>query len=50
MKSGQARRYDYEYQRNGTGNLFLFFQPQAGWRHAKVTAHRKQADFCRVYA
>jgi len=42
---GQAARYDYEYQRNGTCNLFMMFQPGAGWRHAKVTDQRKKADF-----
>ncbi|MEO8612990.1 MAG: IS630 family transposase [Chloroflexota bacterium] len=42
---GQAARYDYEYQRNGTCNLFMMFQPGAGWRHAKVTDHRTKADF-----
>jgi hypothetical protein len=45
MKPGQARRYDYEYKRNGVCNLFMFFQPQAAWRHTKVTAQRKKADF-----
>ena len=42
---GQAARYDYEYQRNGTCNLFMMFQPGLGWRHAKVTDQRKKADF-----
>ena len=42
---GQAARYDYEYQRNGTCNLFMMFQPRACWRHAKVTDQRKKADF-----
>ena len=42
---GQAARYDYEYQRNGSCNLFMMFQPGAGWRHAKVTDQRKKADF-----
>jgi DDE superfamily endonuclease len=42
---GQAARYDYEYQRNGSCNLFMMFQPSAGWRHAKVTDQRKKADF-----
>lgn len=45
MKPRQPARYDYEYQRNGSCNLFMFFQPQAGWRHAKVTDHRKKTDF-----
>jgi hypothetical protein len=42
---GQAVRYDYEYKREGTRNLFLFVQPQAGWRHIKVTDQRGNRDF-----
>lgn len=45
MKPSQPARYDYEYERHGSCNLFIFFQPQAGWRYSKVTAHRKKADF-----
>ena len=37
MKSGQPARYDYEYERNGTANLFMMFAPLEGWRHVKVT-------------
>jgi hypothetical protein len=32
MKPGQPRRYDYEYERNGTANLFMMFAPLEGWR------------------
>ena len=42
---GQLERYDYEYQREGTCNLFAIFQPLAGWRHLKVTSHRTAQDF-----
>ena len=42
---GQSQRYDYEYQREGTANVFAFFQPLASWRHMKVTPHRTKADF-----
>jgi hypothetical protein len=42
---GQPARYDYEYKRNGTRNLFLFCEPQAGWRHVAVTAQRTMEDF-----
>lgn len=45
MQIGQPARYDTEYERRGSCNLFMFFQPQAGWRHAKVTEHRKKEDF-----
>jgi hypothetical protein len=41
---GQAARYDYEYKRNGTRNVFLFCEPQAGWRHVVVTAQRTMQD------
>jgi len=42
---GQPARYDYEYVRNGVGNLFLFFEPLAGWREVKVTARRTMLDW-----
>jgi len=38
-------RYDCEYKRNGTRNLFLFCEPQAGWRHVAVTTQRTMEDF-----
>jgi hypothetical protein len=44
---GQPQRYDYQYQRNGTCNLFMFFEPRAGWCHVEVTARRTKADFAR---
>jgi DDE superfamily endonuclease len=42
---GQPQRYDYEYARNGTRNLFLFVEPQAGERHVQVTEQRTKVDF-----
>jgi hypothetical protein len=45
MKKGQVERYDYEYQREGTANLFMFFAPLQNWRHVKVTEHRTKADW-----
>ena len=44
-KPGRLRRYDYEYQRNGTCNIFSFFQPLMGWRHVEVTDRRTKLDF-----
>jgi hypothetical protein len=44
-KPGQVQRYDTEYQRNGTRNLFMFFEPLAGFRHLEVTAQRTIPDF-----
>ena len=45
LKPGQVERFDYEYQRNGTCNLFMYFQPLAGWRHVQVTERRTKVDF-----
>jgi hypothetical protein len=45
MQPGQPLRYDYEYVRQGSCNLFMVFEPLTGWRHALVTAQRKKEDF-----
>jgi hypothetical protein len=37
LESGQPVREDYEYERNGTLNLFMLFDPLSGWRHGRVT-------------
>ena len=42
---GQLERYDCEYKRNGTANLFVFFDIHRGWRRVKVTEHRTARDF-----
>lgn len=42
---GPPERYDYEYERNGTRNVFLFIEPQTGWRHINVTEQRTMRDF-----
>jgi len=42
---GRLIRFDYEYKREGTCNLFIFFHPLAGWRRMKVTDRRTKADF-----
>jgi hypothetical protein len=44
-RPGRAGRFDFEYKRNGTRNLFMFCEPQAGWRHISVTARRTKRDF-----
>jgi hypothetical protein len=46
-RPGQVAHYDFEYQRNGTRNLFLFIEPQRGWRHVAVTERRTMRDFGR---
>jgi hypothetical protein len=45
---GQVARYDYEYVRHGTCNLFMVFEPHTGWRDTTVTAHRKADDFAHL--
>ena len=42
---GRPQRYDYEYVRNGTANLFLAFEPLLGWRAVEVTQRRTARDF-----
>ena len=38
-------RQDYEYERNGTANLFIVSEPLAGWRHISVTERRTKIDW-----
>jgi hypothetical protein len=45
---GQAERFDYEYVRNGTINLFMLSEPLLGWRHVEVTQRRTAQDFAEV--
>ncbi len=42
---GREARYDHEYQRNGTANLFVVFELLAGKRHGKVTERRTKKDW-----
>ena len=42
---GRPERFDYEYVRNGTANLFMLSEPLAGWRHVLVTDRRTAKDF-----
>jgi hypothetical protein len=42
---GSIAKHDYEYERNGTSNLFLFFAPLESWRHVKITDQRTKIDF-----
>lgn len=47
-KPGCAARYDYEYERNGTANLFMLFAPLEGWRHIEVTDRHAALDYAQV--
>ena len=42
---GRPRRVDYEYERNGTANIFMFAEPLAGWRQTLVTERRTAVDW-----
>ena len=44
-KPGQLERYDCEYRRNGTANLFVFIDVHRPWRKVKVTESRTAVDF-----
>ena len=48
MKPGRPARFDYEYERNGTANLFMMFAPLEGWRHVKVTDRHTAVDYAHV--
>lgn len=45
MKPGSLAKYDYEYKRNGTRNIFVAVEPLAGRRTITVTRTRKKIDF-----
>jgi hypothetical protein len=45
---GQPERFDYEYVRHGTANLFMVSEPLLGWRHVEVTERRTAKDFAAV--
>ena len=47
-KPGHPARHDYEYERNGTANLFMMFAPLEGWRHVKVTDRHTALDYAQV--
>ena len=44
-KAGRPARYDYEYDRNGVCNLFMFFEPLGGKRHVSLTDRRTKVDW-----
>ena len=45
MEPGKPERFDTEYERNGTSNLFIFFEPLRGWRRIDITARRTAVDW-----
>jgi hypothetical protein len=42
---GKPQREDYEYERNGTANLFMFVEPLTGWRQVTVTERRTAVEW-----
>ena len=42
---GRPQCYDYEYERNGTANVFMFVEPLRGWRRVEVTGRRTRVDW-----
>ncbi len=48
MQPGQPLRVDYEYERNGTANMFMLFAPLEGWRHVEVTDRRTAIDYAKI--
>ena len=43
--AGRPECYDYEYERCGTGNIFMVSEPLVGRRMVKVTEHRRKSDW-----
>jgi hypothetical protein len=47
-KPGRTARTDYEYERNGTANIFMLFAPLEGWRHVEVTDRHAAIDYAHL--
>jgi transposase len=47
VRPGSPAKQDSEYVRNGVANLFVAFEPLAGWRHVAVTERKTSVDFAR---
>jgi transposase len=48
VEPGKPERVDYEYERQGTRNLFVMVEPLAGWRHVEVTESRTMQDYAKI--
>jgi hypothetical protein len=44
-RPGRPARTDYEYERNGTADIFMLFAPLDGWRHVTVTDRHAAVDY-----
>jgi len=47
-QAGVPERIDYEYERNGTANLFMLCEPMTGWRQVEVTQQRTAIDYAHL--
>lgn len=45
VEAGKPARYDYHYKREGVVNLFMFFEPLAGWRTVMIRDRRTKTDW-----
>ena len=46
-KVGHPEAVDYEYERNGTANIFIFTEPLTGWRKVVVSERRTAIDWAK---
>jgi hypothetical protein len=47
VRPGSVAKQDAEYKRGGVANVFMAFEPLAGWRHVGVTERKRSVDFAR---
>ena len=47
-QTGHSEKYDYEYERNGTANIFMLYAPHNNWRDVKVTDQRTAKDWAKL--
>ena len=47
-RPGKSERFDYQYERNGTANLFIVNNPIEGWRTVEVTKQRTAIDYAHL--
>lgn len=48
IKAGSVAKQDYEYERKGVENIFMFFEPLGGWRHIEVFHNKTKQDFAKA--
>ena len=47
-QAGSCEKYDFEYERNGTANVFMLYAPHTNWREVKVTERRTAKDWAEL--